>query len=312
MTQKILYLIVVFSITTTFQNIFAQIQDDNIQITYKENPDNSVDFLYTKRMPGSYYVIVNFNTMSNCSQFDYKGVIKGRTGKLLKLTPLDNKLPIGFSYGFSYVRGTPNPRVNKDFNYVLPFKKGKTIEITESINLEEQFFEDSEKGKDWKSFIVNRNTADTVHSMRKGVVIEVEDEFDENNSSREYLYTSQMNAIYIEHEDGTVARYIGFKKGSIFVKLGQTVYPHTKLGVLSRFSDATYRLYFDVSYLGEIGSDIYSGATKYISPYFYTSNGTVKLKHATTYTANINEAIFTKEFTRRENRKYKKKPEAFK
>lgn len=48
----------------------------------------------------------------------------------------------------------------------------------------------------------------------------------------------------MEHEDGTIAIYNGFKKNLIFVKLGQTVYPQTELGVIEEFNPGVYRADF--------------------------------------------------------------------
>lgn len=95
---------------------------------------------------------------------------------------------------------------------------------------------------------MDRVSADTIYNMRKGIVIDVINEF-KTDSLDAYKYTSKMNKIFIEHDDGTIARYVGFNSKSIFIKPGQTVYPQTKLGVLDIFNNSVYRLYFDIYYL---------------------------------------------------------------
>jgi hypothetical protein len=48
----------------------------------------------------------------------------------------------------------------------------------------------------------------------------------------------------VVHEDGTIAVYKGLHKNSIFVQLGQSVYPQTNLGVLLEFNPGVYRADF--------------------------------------------------------------------
>tara|TARA_R110002111_G_C5963786_1_gene369729 strand:+ start:499 stop:1446 length:948 start_codon:yes stop_codon:yes gene_type:complete len=292
-------------------NLFAQ--NDIIQVTSKRNDDKSVDISYTKKLPGSYYVKLEFTSMTNCYQRDFEKVVKSNSGKLLKLRPINDKEHINFSYKLNYIKGHPNPKVDQDFVYVLPFKKGESITVIATTNLKETYF-DAEKDTNWKSFAVDRAAAETIFSMRKGIVIEVISQYN-TDTTNTYKYTSKMNRITVEHEDGTFARYIGFKRDSIFVKLGQTIYPQTKLGVLDIFNNTNYRLYFDISYLKAVDFNsirertiVSENQTAHITPYFYSSSEPVFLENNSDYIVEINEDILFKEFTRREKKKYKKNP----
>ena len=312
--KKILYVITIFLILGNYQNICAQ--TNNIKITYVRNPDKSIDFSFTKELPGSYFIKLEFPTLENCYQSTVKKVVENSSGNLIKLRPINDQNHIVFSYKYSSIRGKPNPKIDKDFNYVLPFKVGETVKIIEAISLKEKYF-NAEKSTNWKSFIVDRNSADTICNMRKGIVIEIINKF-ETDSLDMYRYTSSMNKILVEHSDGTVAYYTGFNKNSIFVKLGQTVYPNTKLGTLSIFNNAIYRLYFSVSYLKDASLNTGEERTlksdsrlEHVNPYFYSSNGPILLQHSNEYLVEMDENTRFKEFTKRERKKFKKDAQAF-
>ena len=49
----------------------------------------------------------------------------------------------------------------------------------------------------------------------------------------------------------------------------------------------------------------------YLTPYFNTTEGAIKLKDRNEYTVLFNETILFQELTKREKKKYKKKPEFF-
>ncbi|NMH86229.1 hypothetical protein [Flavivirga algicola] len=292
-------------------------QNKNITINIKRNSDNSVDFYYEKKLPGSFYISIEFTSLSNTYNKKYHTVVKNNSGRLFKLKPINKEQPINFSYKYSYIQGTPNPKVDKLFAYTLPFKKEKGITILESTNLNEVYF-GSEKPSNWKSYVIDRTYADTVCSMRKGLVVKIVNEFN-TDTLTQYSYKSKMNSILIEHSDGTFASYKGFKKNSFLVKLGQTVYPQSQLGILDAFNDSTYRLYFHIYYLinndlnlkGKVSLKEQKSNNGFLTPYFYTTNGSEQLKHKNDYIIDFNEATFFQEFTKREKKKYLKNPENF-
>lgn len=309
-----IYIILLFFLV---KNLASNAQNKNITITFKRNADNSINFRYEKKLPGSFYLNIVFNNLQNCNKRTYKGVIKNNSGNLFKLKPVNKDKPINFSYKYSYTRGVPNPKTDSLFTYSLPFKNGKAITILESSNLNQTYL-GSEKPSKWKSYIINRSVSDTVCSMRKGMVVKIVNEFN-TDTTTQYSYKSNMNSILIEHTDGTFASYKGFKKNSFFVKLGQTVYPQTQLGVLDAFSKDTFRLYFNIYYLTtnilntkkKTTVKGYKSNSEFLTPYFYTTNGTQQLKNRTHYIIGFNNNILFKEFTKREKKKYLKTPELF-
>lgn len=291
-------------------------QNQDIIISTYTNTDNSVDLLYEKKLPGSYYIGIEFSNMTNCYTNDYKTVINGSSGMVLKLRPIEPKQGIGYSFRYYYILGEPNPKIQKDFIYTLPLKKGKKVKIFEAQHLGEKYF-GTEPPVNWKSYIINSNTPDTICSMRKGIVVRITNDYDSNNSNG-LQYTSRRNSLVIEHPDGTFAEYTGFNKEAIFVKLGQTVYPQTQLGVIDLFN-TIYRFDFSVYFLFDKNLKTnqkmtlknYKSKYEFVTPSFITNLGVVQIEPEMEYMVDSNESVMTQEFTRSEKKKYTKEPLLF-
>ena len=293
-------------------------QNKDIDITYDEKSDNSIDFHYTKNVPGSYSVRVEFNRLDNSNGSRvHEQVIKYGSGNLFTLRPYNKERGISFSYSVRYILGNPHPKVDDKILYALPFKTGKTVTIREATHLGEEYF-GSEKPVDWKSFIVNTNEADTIYSMRRGIVVKIVDNYNSDDKFKK-TFTSKRNWIVIEHKDGTYASYEGLDKNQIFVKLGQEVYPHTPLGKLGKFNKDDYRFDFSVyHYTDGLLDDQEKNTlrdrkyrTKYLNPNFFIDGSDKKIKPGESYKVLFNDDIKLQEFSRREKRKYKKNPSNF-
>jgi len=62
-------------------------QRDIIEIDYVINTDKSVSFNYKKNSPGSYFLILEFNSLNNTRANTFKRVINSPSGSLTKLKP---------------------------------------------------------------------------------------------------------------------------------------------------------------------------------------------------------------------------------
>jgi len=300
-------------------HLFSQVQ--NITINRTINSDKSIDLNYEKKLPGSYYITVEFSDVSNCDTNEYKEVISGYFGRLLSLKPINPQKGISYSMKYSYVMGVPNAKIDSLFQYTLPFKIGKKVKIYEAGNIGEKYFGE-EKPANWKSYVVQLKSPDTIFSMRKGIVVKITNEYHEDGSLTKH-YTSKRNSIVIEHEDGTLAQYKGFKKNSFKVTLGQIVYPQTQLGIVELFnkSENSYRFDFNIYYLFNLKSiniseketvKNFKSSYKYLSPRFLTSEGLSILESKKEYSVIFNETILLQEMTRSEKKKYLKDPTPFK
>ena len=314
MKYKILCLLLFIIIVGINSSVIAQ--TPQITIERSVNTDNSVVLSYKKEEPGSYFVYLNFSNVTNSNVSNYKTIIDSYSGNLLTLKPSNDKQSIGYALQYYVIFGKPNPKVDSLFHYVLPFKKGKRHKIVEASNLGEKYL-GQEKPKNWKSYVINSTTPDTICSMRKGIVVKIDNQY--QNSSLDMSFTSKRNSITVEHSDGTIAIYNGFKKNLIFVKLGQTVYPQTELGVIEEFNPGVYRADFFVFYWSdkEINTaskqffQNYRSKYTYLAPYFVTENGVAQIVSTNEYEALCTEEQLTLEFSRSEKKKYLKEPTLF-
>lgn len=290
-------------------HLLALGQSKEVDIRYVVNSDNSVDFFYDKDHPGSYTVSVDFSNLTNASYSDFPRVIKGASGKLFTLKPLNIDRGIGFSYNYTYIRGKLNPKVDNSFTYLLPFGKGTKTFVQELRNLNQVLF-GRKLPTEWKAYQFTTSDTDTVRAIRKGLVIEVVDEYELDTISS---YTSKKNIISIEHPDGTIAEYRGFLKSEILVKPGDTVYPHTRLGLIGKPTDShdnklNLMIFFltDDDIHGRARSNVYNYESMYqfITPDFYSSKGKIKLSNNNSYTVDVKTDMVTAEMTKKEIKKF--------
>jgi hypothetical protein len=282
-------------------------QENVIKVTTNINTDNSVSFTADKTVPGTYTIILKFKAISNCNDFPNENYTVNDTRyNFLNLKPSNKGLGIGFSYTSAYIRGELNPRYNPNFVYLLPYQKGVKVKVTEAGFLNATYF-GSETPPDWKVYRFFTDKADTVTVARKGIVVSILDTYEEN--SQDLAFTTKVNQIEIEHEDGTLARYRGFKKG-IFVKVGQKVLPAEPLGISSKISsNGLYNVSLMLTYLKSVdyesvrnkslkGSKSLYG---FITPYFCTvENTNLILQNKTQYTAIAPIEIVKKELSKKE------------
>ncbi|MFP4846395.1 hypothetical protein [Winogradskyella sp. PE311] len=308
----------IYIVILLFVTYLVPSQNKNIEITYERKSDNSITFYYSKNLPGSYSVKLEFTRLENSySKTTHYKVIKYKSGNLLTIKPANKDKGISFSYKFSYLIGDPNPKVNASIEYSLPFIKNKEINILEASNLGETYF-GNRKPIDWKSFIVYSNTSDTICSMRKGKVVNIINDY-VNNPSQEKVFTSKRNKITIEHDDGTYAIYTGFDKQQIFIKLGQVIYPQTRLGKLEKFNKNMYRLDFSIFHYFKNALENNKKETltdrkynvKYLDPKFITNLGVVQIESGKDYKTTFETSILLQELTRKEKKKLKKNPKFY-
>ena len=165
--------------------------------------------------------------------------------------------------------------------------------------------------KNWKSYSFEFKNPEIIRSIRKGTVVEIINKF-KSKSDKVYSFYSEQNSIKIEHKDGSIASYKGFGYNQINVKIGQLVFPQTKLGQLAKFDlREIYRLYLSLYSFKTIegislnriksSSDI---ETNYITPKFYINGDIKKLKNKEKFEVDYNEDVLFKEMRKREIKKY--------
>ena len=287
-------------------------QRDIIEVDYIINNDKSVSFNYKKNRPGSYFLILEFNSLNNTRANTFKRVINSPSGSLTKLKPTNPDEGIGFRYSVKYYKGNLNSKIQYDYPYILPFDKGKTNFANELYSLENTYLK-KDLPKNWKSYSFEFENSEIIRAIRKGIVVEVINKF-KSKSDKVYSYYSEKNSIEIEHKDGSIASYKGFGDNQINVKIGQLVFPQTKLGELAKYdAREKYRLYLSLYSFKTIEgkslnnikfSDI---EINYITPKFYINGDIKELKNRERFEVDYNEDVLFNEMRRREIKKYKSK-----
>ena len=284
-------------------------QKDIIEVDYVINTDKSVSFNYKKNHPGSYFLIIKFNSLNNTRANSFKRVVNSASGSLMKLKPINPDESIGFQYSFRYFKGNLNSKIDYDYPYILPFGKGKTSYANELFSLESVYLK-KDLPKGWKSYSFNFENPEIIRAIRKGVVVEIINNF-KPKIDNIYSYYSEQNFIKIEHSDGSLASYKGLDN-NIEVKIGQLVYPQTKLGKLAKFDSRNiYRLYLSLysfkTIEGKSLNNIKSSDIEinYITPKFYINGDIKKLKNREIFEVDYNEDVLFKEMRRREIKRYK-------
>ena len=285
-------------------------QRDIIEVDYVINNDKSVSFNYKKNRPGSYFLILEFNSLNNTRANTFKRVINSPSGSLTKLKPTNPDEGIGFRYSFKYYKGNLNSKIQYDYPYILPFDKGTTNFANELYSLENTYLK-KDLPKNWKSYSFEFENSEIIRAIRKGIVIEVINKF-KSKSDKVYSYYSETNSIEIEHKDGSIASYKGFGDNQINVKIGQLVFPQTKLGELAKYdAREKYRLYLSLysfkTIEGKSLNNIKSSDIEinYITPKFYINGDIKELKNRERFEVDYNEDVLFNEMRRREIKRYK-------
>lgn len=287
--------------TTSF--IFAQRE---VVVTNTRNNDNSVSFSYEKNSPGTYTLYMEFNTLDNASYSPTHHILTSAGGNLFTLKPIDKEKGISYSFNYKYIQGAYKPKgVDSSFVYLLPFSTNKPVQVFEHYNIGEVFLKQA-RPKGWKSYQLRSDVSDSIFAVRKGVVIKINDEFEYDTISS---YTSKTNNIIIEHKDGSIVVYKGFKKGKIAVKAGDEVLPHDFLGMIESPSLKNRKhLSIMFYYLSRTGFEKNSNAEQtFFTPVFLTTNGTKKLSDKQKINVEISNEVITKEMTRKEKKEFEKK-----
>ena len=303
MKKLILLLLLIPLISLSQKNI--------VDVDYVINNDKSVSFNYKKYRPGSYFLIIEFNNLINTRASTFRRVVNGSSGFLLKLKPTNQDEGIGFQYTFQYYQGNLNSKIHYDYPYILPFDKGKTNFVNELYSIENTYLK-KDLPKNWKSYSFEFKNPEIIRSIRKGTVVEIINKF-KSKSDKVYSFYSEQNSIKIEHKDGSIASYKGFGYNQINVKIGQLVFPQTKLGQLAKFDlREIYRLYLSLYSFKTIegislnriksSSDI---ETNYITPKFYINGDIKKLKNKEKFEVDYNEDVLFKEMRKKEIKKFK-------
>lgn len=302
-----------FPISFLIMTIPTWAQAPNFTVKERFSRDNSLELLYHKDQPGTFTVKLQFDHLINLrgpsSQLFY---VSRNTGILVKLKAEDPQQRVHYNYNYWGTMGRLKPKYDPAFIYMFPFAKGKKVIIGE-VNFANEIFFGANRPEDWKMYAFFTSKPDTVTATRRGLVTRVVDKY-EARASEDVRYSTDINIVLIEHSDGTLLRYSGFKRGSIVVKPGDEVMPGDPIGVPAGYDNDTYLIALSLFYLKSLDDKKGGTLTEpnliygMIDPLFVFDGGqTGHLEPEKEYTAYTGEELVTKEMNKRELKQYKKK-----
>lgn len=278
-------------------------QNQKIYVTRVNQLDNSVEFSYLKTEPGNYFIEFELEKAENVADISpfkkaYNLSMNFDSGLLFTLHPIDPKKDILCSYSYSYKRGFISPEIDNSFVYILPLKENKRINIKQTT----RYNVDAEI---WKNYLIYSKIKDTICGMRKGIVSEIR-----KTTYKDKRSTTLRTEIIVDHADGTFASYIGLDEKALLVKLNDTIYPGTLLGVMDDVVDSEqnhifkFNIYF---FSNEEIEDLEGKKIKVIGrsvkPKFLTTDGIQNLKNDEYYTVKYSDEVLSKEMTIEEKKK---------
>lgn len=284
-------------------------QEKKLELSSERKSDKSVEISYLKTDPGYYTVVLNFTELSNTSEQRGAHSINGLSGRLLTLKPANGNEHIGYRYSYQSIRGKLNPKINRDFCYLLPYVAGTPCEVVEAGYASERYF-GAQKPADWKSYLMYTEKQEMVTAIRKGMVVDITDVYDEAKGAE---FTTRLNSVIIEQADGSLVRYLGFGKGSLKVQVGDEVFPGSQLGLNSQRGAGKFCISIFMYYLNSVDFESLKGQTLssqkslygIITPRFAVADHScIVLENRKTYISFSSREIVTGEMSKREIKKY--------
>jgi hypothetical protein len=301
-------------IIINFLHLFlvAKGQKATIQLSSITNKDGSIDILYNGDFRGSYFLKLQFSYLQNAAYSDFGHVVRSYRGKLTTLKPLNQINGISFSYSYQFWRGRPLKEYDKNQTYLLPYSAGKSV-MVQYVNHINQIL-DLPVPPNWVSYAFITKNPDTIFSCRKGIVVDVINEF-QTDTFKLYKYQSQKNYIVVEHEDGTLARYTGLEKDKFQVKPGEKVFPGTPIGIIGRYDKTPNHFVLHISfyYLDTSNKTVEAGSNNsfgifynYITPMFLTNYGIQTLGDNDMYQVLTSNEVVKSEMSKKEIKSHEK------
>jgi hypothetical protein len=215
------------------------------------------------------------------------------------------------NYTFSYIRGVANPYVSADIIYSLPVSSSKYFKVSSLTNLDQKF--GGILPQNWVAYQFNGATGDTIFAVRKGEVVEIIDQYDSGSAEGEFVYKKDANSILVQHADGTYARYLVLEKGSVMVKKGDIVFPHSPLALFGTYDskdNAQLRLmvfYLDVKDFTSRSNSIDAKRSvfyDFINPVFEIGESNNVLFSGQKYRGSCSSKLFMQELSNREKKRF--------
>jgi len=297
-----------------------------IEVNYVQDSKGNYNFYCRNNGYCNYILEISFTSLENTKSdhaLPYRGIVKPGVNQLFKLSKENADNPFQFKYAVNYTKGCINPKVDINFTYLLPIAAGKGAQAYVMDSARKSDTGNPSSGgspqqvlsatKNWYVIRLKMKPGDTLYAARRGVVTEVDDKSNLNDSG--VASAGSENYIEINHTDCSFGHYGILKKSSAFVKPGQFVEAGQSIGLVGgdrygRGSEARFSVYYNVEEegtpaIGIAGRKVY---WEYVPLIFWTKdNGKGSLKHGGVYTSEHPLAIIIRETKKPETKKGKPK-----
>ncbi len=214
-----------------------------------EREDSRVNVLFRNTLPiedqvttVTFEVRPKLENLSCPDRFPLTRTVKGPQAQpVTTFTVIDPAQRWNTNLYFYWQYGSPSAGKEKEVSYQLPFEQGKRYRVCQSFNGKITHYAETRYAVDFLMPI-----GSPIHAARDGVVVATEDRHGEGKL--EPAYSTKVNLVYIQHDDGSVARYFHLVKDGVRVTPGQRVKAHDLIGLSgnSGYSDVPH-LHFEVS-----------------------------------------------------------------
>lgn len=229
--MKIKVLILFATLFFTFQQIYAQIEIDWVEV-YEEQSGNDIHLYALNKGLCPVTVSMDFKKLDNLKADKKLPVLMvipndGEEYLIVTLSPKKVNKSISYNFDFTYALGNTISTVHDDdFMYTLPFEKGKSYTVGQGYH---------GNFSHHKIFAIdfNMEIGTAIHAARDGVVIAIKE--DSGKGCKDPKCQPFANYVLIYHSDGSFGSYVHIKKEGVLVEAGDTV----KAGDLIAYSGNT-------------------------------------------------------------------------
>jgi hypothetical protein len=266
---------------------------------------NSLRLMAEKTKPGTYTCTVTFMQLIGyrCSEGidNFTVTVSGSDlQQIATLTPIENATSYALSYSYRINRGRSISKLDSLYPYLFPRTPGKSIKTSGTYYIGELF---GKSNSEFYAMGFQYQLGDTICASRAGIIYDASQNT-EQKKENEIFNSNSRNNIFIEHTDGTLARYNIQGSIKLIAQVGDKVIPGQPIAVFDK-QDKIYSVIFDVFYLNmklksEAGTNYFT-----VRPRFLLSANNIDLASAfTNYPDVIHPSeIVIKELTNREIKK---------
>ncbi|WP_411768163.1 M23 family metallopeptidase [Winogradskyella sp. A3E31] len=212
---------------------------------------------YTDIVP--YYLLKEKDTLKNAIVLPIK--------KVNDTSSINIKKYINFKASF----GNPKSSIDYNYEYSLPYPKGKKYKIIQSFG--GKFSHNMKHSKYAIDF--GTQIGDTITAIRPGIVFFVKE--DSNEHCRTRRCVNKANKIMILHNDGSIASYVHLDVNGVLVNEGDEILEGQPIGI-SGFTGFTTKPHLHLV--------IYKSGSESI-PFYFKGQKQRKLKQGKSYKRNI-------------------------